>query len=111
VWKDYYADVDAIVFLVDSVDRDRFPESKRELDGLLSADDLKTIPFLVLGNKIDIPKAASEAELRQALGLHQTTGKNKTSLGDNIRPIEIFMCSVVKRSGYGEGFRWLSNYL
>lgn len=32
VWKDYYADVDAIVFLVDSVDRDRFPESKRELD-------------------------------------------------------------------------------
>jgi hypothetical protein len=24
--------VDAIVFLVDSVDRDRFPESKRELD-------------------------------------------------------------------------------
>lgn len=32
VWKDYYADVDAIVFLVDSVDRERFPESKRELD-------------------------------------------------------------------------------
>lgn len=32
VWKDYYADVDAIVFLVDSFDRERFSESKRELD-------------------------------------------------------------------------------
>ncbi len=50
-----------------------------QIQGLLSADDLKTIPFLVLGNKIDIPKAASEAELRQALGLHQTTGKVRLS--------------------------------
>ena len=32
VWKDYYADVDAIVFLVDSFDRDRLVESKKELD-------------------------------------------------------------------------------
>ncbi len=32
VWRDYYADVDAIVFLVDSVDRQRFAESKQELD-------------------------------------------------------------------------------
>lgn len=110
VWRDYYADVDAIVFLVDSVDRQRFPESKQELDGLLSSDDLKTIPFLILGNKIDIPRAASEQELRTALGLHQTTGKNTKVLND-IRPIEVFMCSVVKRTGYGEGFRWLSSYL
>lgn len=43
--------------------------------GLLSCDELKSIPFLVLGNKVDIPQAVSEAELRQALGLHQTTGK------------------------------------
>jgi GTPase SAR1 family protein len=55
------AQVDAIVFLVDSVDKERFPESKKELDGLLSDDSLATVPFLVLGNKIDIPHAASEA--------------------------------------------------
>ncbi len=55
------AQVDAIVFLVDAVDKERFPESKKELDGLLSDDSLATVPFMVLGNKIDIPHAASEA--------------------------------------------------
>ena len=44
--------VDAIVYLVDAADRERFPESQRELNGLLSDDGLSTVPFLVLGNKV-----------------------------------------------------------
>jgi GTP-binding protein SAR1 len=56
--------VDAIVYLVDAADRERFTESKRELDSLLSDDGLAKVPFLVLGNKVDIPTAASEEELR-----------------------------------------------
>ena len=40
------------MYLVDAADRERFPESMRELNGLLSDDGLGTVPFLVLGNKV-----------------------------------------------------------
>lgn len=113
VWKDYFPAVDAIVFLIDAWDRGRFQESKIELDSLLSDEALSNCPVVILGNKIDKPGAASEDELRNVFGLYQlTTGKGKISRSElSGRPLELFMCSVLKRQGYGEGFRWLAQYI
>lgn len=77
--------------------------------------------------------AYSEPQVRDALGLHQTTGKGTVSVPENMRPIEgapsltifkmcfsltfvlrfctVFMCSIVNREGYGPGFQWLSQYI
>lgn len=113
VWKDYFPAVDAIVFIVDSVDRQRLPESRAELDSLLGDEQISNCPVLILGNKIDRPGATSEDELRNFLGLHGvTTGKGNVAKGDlRGRPMELFMCSLLQRQGYGEGFRWLAQYL
>jgi len=113
VWKDYYAKVDVVVYLVDAADKERFAESGKELDALLTDDSLTNVPFMILGNKIDIPYTTSEEELRYYLGLaNYTTGKGKVNLSDsNVRPIEVFMCSIIRKMGYGEGIKWLSQYI
>eukprot|EP00005_Dracoamoeba_jomungandri_P013864 CAMPEP_0174268790 /NCGR_PEP_ID=MMETSP0439-20130205/38705_1 /TAXON_ID=0 /ORGANISM="Stereomyxa ramosa, Strain Chinc5" /LENGTH=188 /DNA_ID=CAMNT_0015357181 /DNA_START=44 /DNA_END=607 /DNA_ORIENTATION=- len=108
IWPDYFIDTDVVVFVVDATDVERFPEARAELYKLLQTDYLQHVPFLILGNKIDLPTAVGEPDLRQALGLHFTTGKAKVSLSDNVRPIEVFMCSFVKSCGYAEGFRWVT---
>lgn len=113
VWKDYFPAVDAIVFLIDAWDRPRFTESVVELESLLSDEQLFNCPVLILGNKIDKAGAAGEQELRNTFQLHgKTTGKGNISRDKlQLRPMELFMCSVKQREGYGEAFRWLSQYL
>merc|ERR1712203_334596 len=113
IWKDYFAALDGVVFLVDAADRTRFQEARDELHRLLAEPSLAQVPVVVLGNKIDIPVAASEDELRHNLQLyqHMTTGKAVKKGAAAARPVELFMVSVAKRMGYAEGFQWLSQFL
>ncbi|XP_056626837.1 GTP-binding protein SAR1b isoform X2 [Triplophysa dalaica] len=113
VWKNYLPAVSGVVFFVDCADHERLAESKMELDSLLSDETISSVPVLVLGNKIDRPEAVSDMRLREVFCLEgHTTGKGNVSSKDmNVRPLEVFMCSVLKKQGYGEGFRWLSQYI
>lgn len=72
--------------------------------------ELEKVPIVILGNKVDKAGAVPENELREALGIEQrNTGG--WSQGKEIRPMEVFMCSVAKKNGYADGFKWLSTYL
>ncbi|EFO92934.1 hypothetical protein CRE_10231 [Caenorhabditis remanei] len=118
VWKDYFPAVDAVVFLIDVADAERMQESRVELESLLQDEQIASVPVLILGNKIDKPGALSEDQLKWQLNIqHMCTGKGNNLTGDvsrnemASRPMEVFMCSVLQRQGYGEGIRWLGQYL
>jgi len=113
LWRDYYANVNGMVFVVDAADRTRFVEAEEELRNLLDDPCLARVPIAVLGNKIDIPVAASEEELRSSLGLytHMTCGRDLKKCDESVRPVELFMVSLVKKMGHVEALRWLSEQM
>ena len=108
IWSQYLATVDGVIFIVDASDADRFELSKMELDKLLATEELKSVPFVVLGNKIDKRDAASEEDIRQIMKLTMQDIAEHASRG---RQIEVFMCSVYKKVGYADGFKWLAQFL
>uniref|UniRef100_A0A672ZZU3 small monomeric GTPase n=1 Tax=Sphaeramia orbicularis TaxID=375764 RepID=A0A672ZZU3_9TELE len=109
VWKNYLPAINGIVFLVDCPQITFYSPCQ----ALMTDETIGNVPILILGNKIDRPEAISEERLRECFGLYgQTTGKGNIPMKElNTRPLEVFMCSVLKRQGYGEGFRWLSQYI
>lgn len=88
-------------------------ESKGELDQLMGMPDLQNVPILVLGNKVDKDGAMPEDELREHLGLElfRTYGKDHSHKNPGGKKVEVFMCSVFKKYGYGDGFQWLSGFI
>lgn len=67
LWKSYTRSTDGIIFVIDSVDEERFEEAKMEL--FKTAKLNKNVPILILANKQDLPKAKEAQEIAALLGL------------------------------------------
>jgi len=50
-WRCYYQDTNAVIFVVDSADKERIEIAKQELELMLQEEELKGVPVLVLANK------------------------------------------------------------
>jgi len=98
-WRCYYANTNAIIYVVDSADRDRIGLSRQELLAMLEEEELKDTVLLVFANKQDQKDAMSDAEVSEALGLH--------AIKD--RAWHICKCTATKGAGLEEGLDWLSN--
>ena len=97
----YYQNTQALIFVVDSNDRDRITEAKDELMKMLDEDLLKDSVLLVFANKQDLPKAMSAAELTEKLGLHSLRQ----------RQWEIQATCATTGDGLYEGLDWLTNII
>lgn len=47
------------------------------------------MPFLILGNKIDLPAALPESALKSVLGINITSGKDTKEVREGERPLEV----------------------
>ena len=67
LWPYYIDDQSALVFVIDSADRDRLPEAIDELISLLSIPNISGVPLIVLAHKQDVPSALTVLEIINAL--------------------------------------------
>ncbi|KAL7063474.1 hypothetical protein AAHC03_01332 [Spirometra sp. Aus1] len=100
-WRCYYANTDAIIYVVDSMDRDRIGISKQELVSMLEEEELRNAVLAVFANKQDIEGCMSAAQVASALGL--TSIKNRT--------YQIFRTSAIQGDGLTQAMDWLADTL
>jgi len=101
LWRHYYQNTEAIIFVVDSNDRDRIDAARDELHRLLSDDELRNSILLVFANKQDLPNAMNASEMADKLALHSL----------HARQWFIQSCCATSSDGLYEGLDWLATTL
>ena len=97
LWHYYFENNDAVIFVVDSSDRERFGEAREEILDIMRDDRLRNSVLLVLANKQDMPNAASASELTE-----------KLSLRDVKQDWYIQSTCAVTGEGLVDGLSWLA---
>ena len=101
LYKHFYKTAPAIIFVVDSSDRDRIGEAREELARMLNEDELADAVLLVFANKQDLPRAMSVSEIRENLHLLSLRNRNWY----------IQASCATHRDGLYEGLDWLTQNL
>jgi signal recognition particle receptor subunit beta len=91
------ADIQAIIYVIDSSDHARLPTSRSELLTMLSEDELKSVPVLVFANKQDVPGALKPGDISDKLGL---------AGGEKGREWSVRGSCALKGEGLEEGLDW-----
>ena len=94
LWRSYTRATDAIIFVVDSSDKERLEEAKLELQRISRLTERQLVPVLVLANKQDLPTALDLPQLEKGLGLKD--------LGRAVSWV-ILPCCAVTGEGLEEG--------
>ena len=98
LWEKYYVETHGVMFVVDSVERERFDEAKSALDKVLASRDLIGCPLLVWCNKSDAPCSKGTDEVMECLGLAKMHHQRQS---------KAIAGSALNGSGIHEGVEWL----
>eukprot|EP00026_Physarum_polycephalum_P016493 Phypoly_transcript_17412.p1 GENE.Phypoly_transcript_17412~~Phypoly_transcript_17412.p1 ORF type:complete len:183 (+),score=35.49 Phypoly_transcript_17412:82-630(+) len=97
LWRHYYDGSKAMIFMVDSTNKERFPEAKEELKKIVHSPEITYLPILVFANKSDSDQAVPLAELSEAMDLKALLhGRQWT----------VLECSAKTGKGLDDGLKW-----
>ncbi|CAG8484389.1 5879_t:CDS:2 [Diversispora eburnea] len=68
-WRNYFEQTDGVIWVIDSADRMRMEDCKRELKALLQEERLAGASLLLFANKQDLPGALADIHIREKLEL------------------------------------------
>ena len=100
-WSLYYQSTDAVIFVVDSSEPQRFSIAKKELHKVLAAPELSKACILIFANKQDVQGALPAVEVAKALGM-----SNVKNVCWTIQP-----SSAVTLHGLHDGLSWVVDRL
>ncbi|XP_019615026.1 PREDICTED: ADP-ribosylation factor-like protein 4C [Branchiostoma belcheri] len=69
LWRPYTRGTDGIVFVVDSVDKERLDEARTEIFRVARYTEHQGVPILIFANKQDLPGALSVQEVEETLSV------------------------------------------
>lgn len=95
-WKNYYDNTDVLIFVIDSVDKERTEEAVNELLDVVDHEKLKHVPILIFANKQDVKGALKVKDIQQYFD-----GKFEN------RTWHIQPCSGFTGDGVKDGMEWL----
>lgn len=101
LWKHYFSTTDGLIYVVDSLDRERIRKATAEFQAIVNDPFMRNSIILVFANKQDMKGAMTPAEVCEALGLF--------SLRD--RRWHIQGTCATKGEGLYEGLDWLASTL
>ena len=97
LWKHYFDKINAVIFVVDSSDRERIIRAAEELTKVIEDEELGGAPILVFANKMDIEGIMPEQEVYEKLDLKKYEG------GEQRKEILFQQCSAKNGDGVWEG--------
>ena len=100
--RHYYIGTEALVFVIDCNDRERYNEAVDELRVVITEDVLREVPILVFANKQDLGAVMSHTEIHSDLMVRDFMAG---------RTWEVFPVSGLKGEGLTEGLDWLTAVL
>jgi len=99
LWRHYYENTKALIFMVDSTQKERFAEAKEELTKVILSHELENRPLLILANKKDKAGALAPAEIAEALELKKIAQNRKW---------EVIPSNALTGEGLDEGLKWFT---